>query len=68
MDLKNETKMKKKIAYIDFKIENEKELEDRLSILREWYNRHWFMSKEVLEQQAKKFICDAIKIRLVEND
>ncbi len=66
MDPKNETKTR--IAYIDFKIENEKELEDRLAILREWYNRHWFMSREVLEQQAKKFISDAIKIRLVEND
>ena len=47
MNSKNETKTR--IAYIDFKIENEKELEERLAILREWYNRHWFMSREVLE-------------------
>ena len=61
-------KSKPKIKYIDYRIEHQRDLDDKLATLREWYNRHELVDKVIIEEQAKKFILEHVKVKLVEEE
>lgn len=69
MKLKSEAKNAKPIVlYIHYSIEDEDGLRKKLETLKDWYNKHWFMDKQVLLDQAKVYVGDHVVIAVDEKE
>lgn len=56
------------VLYIHYSIEDEDGLRKKLETLKDWYNKHWFMDKQVLLDQAKVYVGDHVKITVDEKE
>ena len=66
MDPKKESR--KVIVNIKFDIDDQEGLQRKLESLKRWYNTHWFVDRNVLIEQAKRYVLEHLKIILVDED